>query len=394
VPHNGKTDESGFSAEERKLMTETCRILAAPQLRVSAQACRVPVAVGHYEQVWIRCERPVAVADVLALLADERASPLVRLIATPDGSGLSALACVHDRDHALAGRVRVDPRAPGGSVLHGRGRQPAARRGDQRGARRGALVPGGRPGAAGAGAAALKGQEPRDMTKKLQAAGDQHGRRRLPGAQRGDPGGGAARASPRDRGARDRGRARRAAAGHVRDGARADAGEVWPTLARGGTILGTTNRGNPFKYVGKDGEVRDLSDVLLARARELGIELLISVGGDGSQAIAMQLHRLGLPVIGVPKTIDNDLEATVETFGFGTAVQVVTDALDRLRTTAESHDRIMVLEVMGRDAGWIALHAGIAGGADVILIPELPYEPTVVAEDLRRSSRATGGGSR
>jgi 6-phosphofructokinase len=116
--------------------------------------------------------------------------------------------------------------------------------------------------------------------------------------------------------------------------------------------------------------------VLLAKARELGIELLISVGGDGSQAIAMQLHRLGLPVIGVPKTIDNDLEATVETFGFGTAVQVVTDALDRLRTTAESHDRIMVLEVMGRDAGWIALHAGIAGGADVILIPELPYEPT------------------
>ena len=161
-------------------------------------------------------------------------------------------------------------------------------------------------------------------------------------------------------------------------------GEVWPTLSRGGTILGTTNRGNPFKYVGADGEVRDLSPVLLAKAKELGIELLISVGGDGSQAIAMQLHRLGLPVIGVPKTIDNDLEATVETFGFGTAVQVVTDALDRLRTTAESHDRIMVLEVMGRDAGWIALHAGIAGGADVILIPELPYEPTVVAEDLKK----------
>jgi len=112
VPHNGKTDESGFSAEERKLMTETCRILAMPELRVSAQACRVPVAVGHYEQAWIRCERPVAVADVLALLVDERASPLVRLIATPDGSGLTALACVHDRDHALAGRVRVDPRAP------------------------------------------------------------------------------------------------------------------------------------------------------------------------------------------------------------------------------------------------------------------------------------------
>lgn len=166
--------------------------------------------------------------------------------------------------------------------------------------------------------------------------------------------------------------------------------EVWPTLARGGTILGTSNRGNPFNYLGKDGARRDLSDVLLARARELGIELLISVGGDGSQAIAMQLHRLGLPVIGVPKTIDNDLEATVETFGFGTAVQVVTDALDRLRTTAESHDRIMVLEVMGRDAGWIALHAGIAGGADVILIPELPYEPKVVGQDLREKLASNG----
>jgi aspartate-semialdehyde dehydrogenase len=112
VPHNGKTDESGFSAEERKLMSETVRILAAPELRVSAQACRVPVAVGHYEQVWLRCERAVTPAEVLALLVDERASPLVRAIPTPDGAGLSALACVHDRDHALAGRVRVDPRAP------------------------------------------------------------------------------------------------------------------------------------------------------------------------------------------------------------------------------------------------------------------------------------------
>jgi ATP-dependent phosphofructokinase / diphosphate-dependent phosphofructokinase len=160
--------------------------------------------------------------------------------------------------------------------------------------------------------------------------------------------------------------------------------EVWPTLSRGGTILGTTNRGDPFAYRGADGATRDLSGELLARARELGIDLLITVGGDGSQTIGMQLHRLGLPVIGVPKTIDNDLEATVETFGFGTAVQVVTDALDRLRTTAESHDRIMVLEVMGRDAGWIALHAGLAGGADVILIPELPYSPQAAARDLER----------
>ncbi len=159
--------------------------------------------------------------------------------------------------------------------------------------------------------------------------------------------------------------------------------EVWPLLGQGGTILGTTNRGDPFAYIGEDGQPRDYSEQLLARARELGIDLLISVGGDGSQHIGMMLHERGLPVIGVPKTIDNDLEATVETFGFGTAVQIATDALDRLRTTAESHDRIMLLEVMGRDAGWLALHTGMAGGADVILLPELPYDPELMARDLR-----------
>ncbi len=167
--------------------------------------------------------------------------------------------------------------------------------------------------------------------------------------------------------------------------------EVRPLLAQGGTILGTSNRGDPFAYHGADGSVQDLSGALLVRARELGIELLITVGGDGSQAIGLKLQELGLPVIGVPKTIDNDLDATVETFGFGTAVQVATDALDRLRTTAESHDRIMLLEVMGRDAGWIALHTGMAGGADVILLPELAYEPAVVVRDLRR---ILGGGRR
>jgi len=159
--------------------------------------------------------------------------------------------------------------------------------------------------------------------------------------------------------------------------------EVWPLLPQGGTILGTNNRGDPFAYKNAAGESQDLSAALLGRARELGIDLLISVGGDGSQSIALRLQELGLPVIGVPKTIDNDLDATVETFGFGTAVQVATDALDRLRTTAESHDRIMVLEVMGRDAGWIALHSGLAGGADVILLPELPHDPAWVARDLR-----------
>ena len=161
--------------------------------------------------------------------------------------------------------------------------------------------------------------------------------------------------------------------------------EVWPLLPQGGTILGTTNRGDPFAYADDAGVQRDYSAALLERVRELGVDLLITVGGDGSQTIALRLHKLGLPVIGVPKTIDNDLDATVETFGFGTAVQVATDALDRLRTTAESHDRIMVLEVMGRDAGWIALHTGMAGGADVILLPELPYDPALVARGLRKT---------
>ncbi len=160
--------------------------------------------------------------------------------------------------------------------------------------------------------------------------------------------------------------------------------EVLPLLDRGGTILGTTNRGDPFSFPAPGGGRVDRSAEVIARARELGLDLLITVGGDGTQRIAHSFDALGLPVIGVPKTIDNDLAATVETFGFGTAVQVVVDALDRLRTTAESHDRIMLLEVMGRDAGWIALHSGIAGGADVILLPELPYSPKHVAAALKK----------
>src|SRR5205814_6228568 len=147
-------------------------------------------------------------------------------------------------------------------------------------------------------------------------------------------------------------------------------------LPRGGTILGTTNRGDPFcyKYVegGKE-TVCDVSDRLIANARNIGIDALIVIGGDGTQKIALELQRKGMNVVGVPKTIDNDLSATEITFGFDTALHTATEAIDKLHTTAESHHRIMVVEVMGRDTGWIALEAGIAGGAHVILIPEMPF---------------------
>jgi ATP-dependent phosphofructokinase / diphosphate-dependent phosphofructokinase len=152
--------------------------------------------------------------------------------------------------------------------------------------------------------------------------------------------------------------------------------DVSGILPRGGTILGTTNRGNPFKYCtvenGKQ-VTRDISDQVIANARKLGIDAVISIGGDGSQAIALELFHKGMQIVGVPKTIDNDLSATEVTFGFDTAVATATDAVDKIHTTAESHHRIMVVEVMGRDAGWIALEAGIAGGAHVILIPEIPF---------------------
>ena len=152
--------------------------------------------------------------------------------------------------------------------------------------------------------------------------------------------------------------------------------DVSGILPRGGTILGTTNRGNPFRYCTvENGQevVRDISDTVIANARKLGIDAVISIGGDGSQTIALELFRKGMQIVGVPKTIDNDLSATEVTFGFDTAVTTATDAVDKIHTTAESHHRIMVVEVMGRDAGWIAVQAGIAGGAHVILIPEIPF---------------------
>lgn len=162
-------------------------------------------------------------------------------------------------------------------------------------------------------------------------------------------------------------------------------------LFLGGTILGTTNRGNPFavkSVVGGKEIVTDESWTVANNIKELGLGALIVIGGDGSLKIGHKLHELGVPITGVPKTIDNDLSATHVTFGFQTAVDTATDALDKLHTTAESHQRVIVLEVMGRYAGWIALQAGIAGGADVILIPEIPYSREKVAEKLIERKKA------
>jgi len=175
--------------------------------------------------------------------------------------------------------------------------------------------------------------------------------------------------------------------GRVRPLTLADVRDILP---RGGTILGTTNRANPFHYeVEVDGEVKvfDVSDDVVRHAQVLGMDALVVIGGDGSLHIAHELMQKGLKVVGVPKTIDSDLQGTVITFGFDTAVNTAMDALDKLRTTAESHHRVIILEVMGRDAGWIALKAGIAGGADAILIPEIPYDLDVVADKIARRNR-------
>jgi 6-phosphofructokinase 1 len=160
----------------------------------------------------------------------------------------------------------------------------------------------------------------------------------------------------------------------------------------GGTILRSTNRGNPFCYPVRqpDGtyvEV-DRSDELIENVRQLGIDAMIAMGGDGSLAIARRLCEKGVRVVCVPKTIDNDVACTVTTFGFDTAVNTAIDAIDKLHTTAESHDRVLVMEVMGREAGFIALHSGLASGADVILIPEIPYDISKVCEKIQARDRA------
>ncbi|MDR0206525.1 MAG: ATP-dependent 6-phosphofructokinase [Bacteroidales bacterium] len=162
--------------------------------------------------------------------------------------------------------------------------------------------------------------------------------------------------------------------------------EVSGIHIRGGTIIKTTNRGGPFNFPVQQSDgtwkTEDRSKLLLERLDDLGIEAIISIGGDGSQRISLELAKLGVNMVGVPKTIDNDLACTDFTFGFQTAVQIATEAIDKLVTTAESHNRVFILEVMGRDAGWIALHSALGGGADVCIIPEIMYDPAVIAKKI------------
>jgi 6-phosphofructokinase 1 len=161
-------------------------------------------------------------------------------------------------------------------------------------------------------------------------------------------------------------------------------GDVTGILRLGGTILGTTNRGNPFAYPISTSEGKvDYSARVIEMFHQLGLDALVVIGGDGTLSIAHKFSNQGVPVVGVPKTIDNDLVGTVNCFGFDTAVNFATDAIDRLHSTAEAHHRVMVVEVMGRYAGWIALYAGVAGGADVILIPEIPFDVKTIAAHLR-----------
>ena len=157
---------------------------------------------------------------------------------------------------------------------------------------------------------------------------------------------------------------------------------------KGGTILKTTNKGSPFSFPvqNEDGSWKevDRSDELINKLAAFGVEAVINIGGDGSQKISQKLFEKGLNIIGVPKTIDNDLSSTDFTFGFRTAVQIATDSFDKLVTTAESHNRVMIMEVMGRDAGWIALHTALAGGAEVCLLPEIPYDINKVAARINK----------
>jgi 6-phosphofructokinase 1 len=168
-------------------------------------------------------------------------------------------------------------------------------------------------------------------------------------------------------------------------------GDVRGILPRGGTILGTTNRANPFAYRVRDKKgqvvIRDMSGAVVQRIHDLGLDALVVIGGDGSLRIGLEFFQMGVPIVGVPKTIDNDVGLTDVTFGFDTALDTATEAIDKLHTTAESHHRIMIVEVMGRDAGWLALDAGLAGGADVILIPEIPFRLEAIDRKIEARER-------
>lgn len=161
-------------------------------------------------------------------------------------------------------------------------------------------------------------------------------------------------------------------------------------LTQGGTILGTSNTANPYRYaVNKNDklEFQDLSQKTVENIKNLELDCLVCIGGDGTLSISHRLWKDGIPIVGVPKTIDNDLMGTDITFGFDSAVAVATEAIDRVHSTAQSHHRVLVIEVMGRNAGWIALHAGVAGGGDIILIPEIPYNIDTVVEKVKERSR-------
>lgn len=160
--------------------------------------------------------------------------------------------------------------------------------------------------------------------------------------------------------------------------------DVTGILRRGGTILGTVNRGDPFaRAIATSEGTQAYSTRVVEMFQRMGLDALVVIGGDGTLAIAHKFSQMGIPLVGVPKTIDNDIVGTTNTFGFDTAVSFATEAIDRLHTTAEAHQRIMVVEVMGRYAGWIALYAGVGGGADIILVPEIPYDLEVVAQRIR-----------
>lgn len=166
--------------------------------------------------------------------------------------------------------------------------------------------------------------------------------------------------------------------------------DVSGILTQGGTILGTSNRANPYKYAvteKKKAAFKDMSKTAVRNIKKLGIDCLVIIGGDGTLSIAHRLARDGVPIVGIPKTIDNDIMGTDITFGFDSAVRIATEAIDMLHTTAQSHHRVMIAEVMGRNAGWIALYSGVAGGGDIILIPEIPYDLNIIAEKVKARNR-------